>query len=128
MIDASRAREGVEIGLDRLRRRACPRALWGHSGPLLGARAYLRYRRRRRRLRLIRPEPAAVVARFLLERDEEIAVPHVRLDRHRLGGAATDELGVDHPVGDEHIRQEPSVAIPLLGGELESHLVAPDGL
>src|SRR4029453_1429546 len=101
----------------------------GHAHALSGgAPAPLRPRRRRGGLRLIRPEPAAVIARFLLERDEEIAVSDVRLNRHGLGGAATDELGVDHPVGDEDVGQEPSFAIPFLGVELQPYLLAGDEL
>src|SRR5262245_41486622 len=99
MIDAARARERVDVGLDRLRRWTPPRALRSHSRPLPGAWAHLRHRRRRRGLRLIRPESEAVVARLLLERDEEIAVSDIWRDRHGFGGATTDELGVDHPVG-----------------------------
>ena len=53
---------------------------------------------------------------------------HVGQDRHDLRGATTDELGIDHPLGDIDVREEPPVPVPLLGVELHTNLLARDQL
>jgi len=51
-------------------------------------------------------------------------VAHVRLDRHDPRGSASNELGIDHLVGDVDVREQSSVSIALLGIELEADLLS----
>ena len=70
------------------------------------------------------PQPELEQSRLVLGFEEELLVTDIGRDGHRLGVPLPHELRVDHHSADVHIGEEPSLAIALMGVELEANGLA----